>query len=176
MQRTKDLEDRKKYYRLRGVAQHTIKTAEKTYWRDFCSTMDKDTKATKVWGTIKKMSGVRSRQEIPTITDDGITCDTDQSKAELLAKKFAAVSSDENFSPTFQASRVQVEEEWKSVSDQPEVPLDINLPFEMHELVDAVRQCKRKSAPGPDHISYEMLKKYLTIYLNPSLSVTYGRA
>jgi len=165
MQRTKDLEDRKEYFRLRGVAQHIIKTAEKTYWQAFCSTMDKDTKASKVWGTIKKLSGVRSQQEIPTITDDGITYDTNQSKAELLAKKFAAVSSDNNFSQKFQTSRVQIEEEWKSVSDQPEVPLDINLPFEMHELVDAVRQCKRKSAPGPDRISYEMLKNIPRICL-----------
>jgi len=54
MQRTRDLEDRKKYYRLRGVAQHTIKTAEKTYWRDFCSTMDKGHQGDQGLGNNKK--------------------------------------------------------------------------------------------------------------------------
>ena len=158
MQRTKDLENRKKYYCLRGIAQHTIKEAEKTYWCDFCSNMNKDTKAGKVWRTIKKMSGAQSRLDTSTIVDDGISYDTNQSKAELFAKKFAAASSNENFSPEFQANRTKMEEKWQTEDDQPAVPLAINQPFEVHELVDAVKICKRKTAPGPDHISYEMLK------------------
>ena len=121
MQRTKDLEDRKEYYRLRGIAQHTIKEAEKTYWCDFCSNMNKDTKAGKVWRTIKKMSGAQSRLDTSTIVDDGISYDTNQSKAELFAKKFAAASSNENFSPEFQANRTKMEEKWQTDDDQPAV-------------------------------------------------------
>jgi len=56
------------------------------------------------------MSGAQSRQDTSTIVDDGITYDTNQSKAELFAKKFAAASSNENFSPEFQANRTKMEE------------------------------------------------------------------
>ena len=98
MQRTRDLEDQQTYYRLRGIAQYIIKDAEKQYWRDYCSTLDSTSKMSQVWGTVKKMSGVRSRPSIPAIVDDGVVYSTNKEKAELFAKKFAAVSSDENLS------------------------------------------------------------------------------
>jgi len=44
------------------------------------------------------MSGARSRPSIPTIVEGGVVYDTNQEKAELFSKKFAAVSSDENLS------------------------------------------------------------------------------
>ena len=101
MKRTRDLDDRQTYYRLRGVAQHTMKEAERQYWREYCSTLDHTSKMSQVWGTIKKMSGVRSRPPIPTIVDGGVVYSSNKEKAELFAKNFAAVSSDENLSASF---------------------------------------------------------------------------
>jgi len=36
---------------------------------------------------------------------------------------------------------------------------EINEPFELHELSDALRECKSKSSPGEDRVSYVLLKQ-----------------
>jgi len=172
MQRTQDLNDRQLYYRLRGVAQHTIKTTEQKYWRDYCSTLDSNSKLSEVWGTVKKMSGAWSRPSIPTIVEGGVVYDSNQEMAELFAKKFAAVSSDENLSSNFQARRAEFECQIKKLKPHDDECMEtpdsaspygqydsINVPFEIHELTDALRNCKSKSAPVDDRISYVMLKQ-----------------
>jgi len=115
------------------------------------------------------MSGAQSRLDTSTVVDDDITYDTNQSKVELFAKKFAAASSNENFFPEIQATSLpfwyaKMEEKWQTEDDHPAVPLAINQPFEVHELIDAVKICKRKTAPRPDRISYYMLKNIPTYY------------
>ena len=166
MQKTKDLTDRQNYYRLRGMAQHKIKAAQKQYWRDYCSTLDGNSKMSKVWGTVKKMSGVRSRPDIPTIVEDGVTYDNNRNKAELFARKFSSVSADDNLTADFIARRAVFEEQLKSAKatlNHNESTADerdsINAPLELYELVDALKKCKNNSTPGADRISYEMLKQ-----------------
>jgi len=172
MQRTRDLDDQQTYYQLRGVAQHTIKEAKRRYWRDYCSTLDSTSKISQVWETVKKMCGVRSRPSIPAIVDDGIVYSSNKEKAELFAKKFAAYSSDENLSTSFLARRNEFEREQDQSTAQRSVQYgntpaeapsgecdDINAPFEIFELSDALRKCKNKSSPGDDRISYILLKQ-----------------
>jgi len=50
MQRTKDLQDRMEYYWMKLRASSFIKSAQKTYWQDYCSTLDNTSKIGKVWG------------------------------------------------------------------------------------------------------------------------------
>jgi len=50
MQHSKDIADRQEYYRARGQAQHIIKSTQKQYWRDYCSTLDKTTKISMEYG------------------------------------------------------------------------------------------------------------------------------
>jgi len=145
MQRTLDLEDQQTYYRLRGVAQHTIKEAEKQYWRDYCSTLDSTSKMSEVWGTVKKMSGVRSRPTVPTIIDGGVVYSSNKEKAELFAKKFAAVSCDEKPAASFLAHRTEFEREQDlETAQQPGQTCNINAAFEIHELSEPLRKCNNK--------------------------------
>ena len=104
MQRTRDLNDSDEYYRLKGVAQRTIKTAKKTYWHDYDSTLDDKSKIGRVWRTIKKMSGVRASPSIPTITHN----DINRSKAELFVEQFY-VSAVKNLIQDFMAHRIKFE-------------------------------------------------------------------
>ena len=150
MPRTHDLNYWQLYYRLRGVAQHTIKTAEQQYWRDYCSTLDSSSKLSEVWGTVKKTSGARSRPSVPIIVEGSVVYDSNQEMAELFAEKFAAVSSDENLSSNFQARRAEFECQIKEVKPHDDESTEtpdtaspygqydsINVPFEIHELTDA---------------------------------------
>jgi len=168
MQRTRDLADRQDYFQLRGSAQHVVKDAQRQYWRDYCSTLDRTTKLTNVWRTVKSMSGVRNQPTIPTLTENGIAYDTNAVKAELFASKFAAISSDDNLSSDFKMRRNELERQMtadhaQSLNKSTDVSMtdkdEINCPFQMYEMVDALKTCKRKSSPGADRISYELLKQ-----------------
>ena len=169
MQRTGVLADKKQYFHLRGRAQHIIKSAQKNYWQDYCSTLDHSSKLSKVWSTVKSMSGVRSRPTIPALTENNICYDTNSDKAEIFAQKFAAVSSDEKLPDEFKARRKDFDRHLASQSAADDGSGDtrvnqdhddgINRAFEMHELLDAFKACKKKSTSGADRISYEILKR-----------------
>ena len=169
MQQTRDLADRKEYFQMRGRAQHIIKSAQKNYWQDYCSTLDHSSKLSKVWSTVKSMSGVRSRPTIPALTENNICYDTNSDKVEMFARKFAAVSSDENLSDEFKTRRREFDShlESQSVADvgladtrvNEEHGDGINSTIEMHELLDAFKACRKRSTPGADRISYEILKQ-----------------
>ena len=163
MQQTKSLDDRLNYFKLKGVAQHVIKNSQKSYWQDYCSSLDDTTKLGSVWKTLKKMNGVRSFSAIPNLTDNGVSCDTNYSKAELFAKTFSDVSANKNLTPEFIKRRADFEIEnhklLNSVDQSDDGDPIINAPFELHELKAALRQCKKNSAPGLDRVSYEILKQ-----------------
>jgi len=152
MQRTRDITDRQEYYTARGQAQHTIKSTQKQYWRDYCSTLDESTKISKVWSTVKSMSGVRSSRAIPTIKDGGQTYDTNMDKAELFASRFAAASSDENLPDSFRTRRAEIDRLMQADLENSNMSVEdnqkINCEFEMHELINALKSCKKNSAPG----------------------------
>jgi len=160
--------DRQEYFRLRGVAQHKIKAAEKKYWQDYCSTLDSSSKISKVWGTVRKMSGVRSQPSIPTIIEGGVTYDNNHDKAELFARKFSAASSDDNLPADFRIRRAVFEQQIQSeetsrnqyeYATSPDEHDGINYPFESFEMANALRKCKSSSTPGVDRISYQIRKQ-----------------
>ena len=101
MQQTRDLADRQAYYKLKGVAQRVVKDAKKQHWRDYCSALDKTSKIGKVWKAVKKISGIETKRSMPTLKECDLVYDSNQSKAELFAKKFASVSSNSNLSADF---------------------------------------------------------------------------
>ena len=55
MHKNKTLENCINYRRLKGKAQHVIKSTAREYWQDYCNTLDKSTKLGTVWRMAKKM-------------------------------------------------------------------------------------------------------------------------
>ena len=137
MQRTQDLNNRQTYYQLRGVAEHRIKDAEKQYWRDYCSMLDSTSKMSQVWSTVKKMSGTGSRPPIPAIVDGGVVYSSNQEKAKLFARKFAAVSSDENLPASFLA-RCREFERIQDFSTEQQSASVVDNTHARHHLVNAI--------------------------------------
>ena len=141
MQQTRDLTDRQTCYKLKAVAQRIVKDAKKPHWRDYCSTLDKTSKIGKVWKSVKKMSGVETKRSKPTLKEGDLMYDSNKSKAELFAKKFASVSSNSNLSADFLTRRATVEQqhiqpvapsgEWNGTTADDDT---IDTPFEPHEL------------------------------------------
>jgi len=163
MNKTKTPEDCAKYRRQKGIAQRIIKDAAKGHWQSYCSTMDKSTKLGSVWRMSKKMSGKTTGFRISHLTKDDILYKTDQDKANLLADVFAQASADSNHSAEFGKHKCKFEKDniadFTDSSTSEEKKSSLNTEFSMSELKAAVRQCKNKSSPGADLVTYEMIKE-----------------
>ena len=60
MHKNKTLDNCINYRRLKGKAQHVIKSTAREYWQSYCSTLDKSTKLGTVWRMARKMNGAQS--------------------------------------------------------------------------------------------------------------------
>ncbi|GFV77800.1 RNA-directed DNA polymerase from mobile element jockey [Trichonephila clavipes] len=75
--------------------------------------------------------------------------------ANLIGKTFASVSSSDSYSPAFQATKNRLER--TPINFRCRQPLPYNCDFDMFELKRALSSAHNTS-PGPDGISYELLR------------------
>src|SRR6266516_3207433 len=98
------------YKRSKAVAQRTLRDAQKDCWQSYCNTLNKNTKLGKVWSMSKRMGGHRnSCFNVPTLKTDTGPCISNATKAEALAKTFAAASATSNYPDTFIQHKQNVE-------------------------------------------------------------------
>ena len=87
---------------------------------------------------------------------------SNREKADLLASKFAKISSTENYSETFRKTKRDAESDPRLLENNAE-PNEynglLNMPFAAHELQTALQQTKNGTSPGEDKIPYEFLKQ-----------------
>ena len=149
--------------RLKGIAQHEIKSSSREYWQQYCSTMTSQTKLGNVWRMAKRMSGTCSEAKISTLSLGDTVAETDKEKAEAFAHTFSNVSSDKNFNPTFLQRKIDIETNHKILFENEPARDDnvtkLNEPFTIAELRRATREGKCNKVTGNDNISYEMLQK-----------------
>ena len=160
MRHTKDLNDCIEYRRCKGIAQRTLKEAQKSCWEDYCSNLTSDSKLGSVWRMAKRMVGVNTNQTIPSLSDETKTYHSATEKANLIAQTFAHTSSSQNYTDTFRIIKAEKETEWKTnATANTQTNNELNEFFSLNELNSAITQCKNKSSPGQDNISYEMIKQ-----------------
>lgn len=162
MKRSKDLDDCINYRRLKAIAQRTIREEQQNYWKQYCDTLNEDTKLTSVWRMAKRMGGKNSNNNIPTLIHDSKKYSTEQEKANIIAQTLSDTSSNSNYSSSFKQHRRQMESIWQSTETEnnsinPEMD-HLNQNFDLHELISAIKSAKLHSTPGEDKISYELLK------------------
>jgi len=155
-------ENVKEYRRLKGIAQRVIKDAASSHWENFCGTLDRTTKLSTVWSMIKRMNGVVSSGKVQRIVDGDIAAESDKDKADLFAKAFARISSDNNYSGHFILKKHEtagsLDAKLKEITVTYEHGSALNDSFTCCEVKQAIREVKSKSAPGDDRVSYTMLK------------------
>ena len=103
-------------------------------------------------------------------SDKGDTLERNTDKAELLARKFAKVSSTANYSEKFRKRKDELKSDCNLLNNDVETDernIHLNTPFSQHELARALRQAKQNTSPGEDGIPYECLivQELRAIYL-----------
>ena len=63
MNATRDHNDCLKYAKFKAQTRK-INEQKIYYWKNFCSTINRHTKSSKIWKTIKKMAGIQCNQQV----------------------------------------------------------------------------------------------------------------
>uniref|UniRef100_A0A3B1IE94 Reverse transcriptase domain-containing protein n=1 Tax=Astyanax mexicanus TaxID=7994 RepID=A0A3B1IE94_ASTMX len=146
------------FQKARAVARNVIRKAKRKYWRDFCSSLGRQTSVADVWSMIKKMGGKRVDCSIPVLKHGAEIAVSDREKAEILAKTFIAIHSNNNLTEDARLYREQQNRLNQCIITRCEDgghPLDVE--FSLLELKQALESA-RQTAPGKDEVCYIMLR------------------
>ena len=144
------IEFRKARARFRFV----IKKARKESWTIYISSINSKTPLTVVWKKVRKILGKFTPCQPPVLKINGREVADPQVVANEFAKHFANVSKKDVNRP-YSAQRQQIEE--AEINFTPSRNEPYNMPFTLREFESALSKCK-ESAPGPDDITYSMIK------------------
>lgn len=158
-QRSKKSEDGITYRQKKAIAQREIRSAQKTCWQNYCSSLTEASKLSSVWNMARKMTGKTSGRRAITLIKSGKPVTNSHDVAELFVEHYSNVSSNCNLSSDLLRRRQRLEKKWeKSASKFNSKTASLNLPFTFFELENAIKFSKKKTAPGQDTITYEILK------------------
>uniref|UniRef100_A0A3B5QAR3 Reverse transcriptase domain-containing protein n=1 Tax=Xiphophorus maculatus TaxID=8083 RepID=A0A3B5QAR3_XIPMA len=147
------------YKRKQAMVRRTIKNAKREYWRNFCSTIGKETKIEKIWKIIKRMNGIRREFEYPILKMDNMNIVRDEDKVEILARTFSKIHSSNNISEEGRKGRENTKLKYKELVESVEETNNLlNVEFTKAELNSALRKTKN-TAPGKDRIYYRMIRQ-----------------
>ena len=143
------------YKRARARCRRIFRENKRKSFRDFVSKLTSQTPLTKVWKMIKKLKGTESDSLSHVLRPDGSRAESEEAIANALAEKLAHNSSSARHTPEFLRAKQRAE------TTQPNFTSHnaehYNTTFTLEELMACLSDTGA-SAPGPDEISYEILK------------------
>jgi len=152
--RTKLVQDKINFKRLRAVARRTILEAKRKSWQDYISTINSRTPMSKIWKKIGKISGQYKPHPLPILSQNDQLITDPVEVGNAFGRSLYEISKGSN-DPIFQ-NRKRITEQ-RAVNFQSNEEEVYNKTFTMCEIREAIGQCK-DTAPGEDGISNQMIK------------------
>lgn len=138
------------FKRAKAKGRRIRREAKTDSWKTFLSSINSYTDTYKVWKRISALQG-RNTNTLPLVSTAG---DTLEDQANALGQHFESVSSSAHHTAQFlEHKKVMERQPLRRKKDR----MGYNCPFTKHEFAVALSTC-RKTSPGADKITYEMLK------------------
>lgn len=80
------------YKYCRALVRKVIKSAKKSSWREYCSSLSGETPISQLWSTVRKMNGVGRKANLPVLVHEAKIAATSVEKANLLVETFRKVT------------------------------------------------------------------------------------
>ena len=142
------------YQLIRARCRRTIKRKKRSSFRQYVSSINERTPAKKVWEKINKITGKNNNKLLHHLKDENNQLITDKKGiANKLGESFQQCSSSDNYSPDFQKIKHDAEKE--DIDFNTQESRNYNKKFKMRDLKWSIKKSK-SSAPGIDHIHYDM--------------------
>lgn len=154
--------ENKDEYRLkRNRATAVIIKTKKDSWRTFANNLNVQADPRKAWNEINSLCGRKVREKLSEpLMKDNQAAVTNIQKAEVLSDQFYHISSNKYLNEDFKQHKENYEARNTNLFDK-ETTLDktyYNNPLTAREFQTALDQ-KKKSAPGGDSITYEIINQ-----------------
>ena len=142
------------FRKARARFRFIIKKARKESWKIFISSINSKTPLSVVWKKVRKIAGKFTPCQPPVIKINGMNVSDPKLVANEFAKHFANISRKGGDRPfaQYRNRMEQVEVDFSSSGNE-----SYNMPFSITELKSALIK-SNESAPGPDDITYSMIK------------------
>merc|ERR1711895_172989 len=159
--KNKNVENRERWRQARRTHKPKCEEAQNESWKKFISEFDESMSLSTLCRRGKKLKGVAANS-IRILKDQGpagqIYSDTDDI-AERMARNFAEVSSDNNYTSSFLQKKIHAEQNMPNFEER--TNHYYNQDFTLEEL-DSALSSVGNTAPGEDEITYEMIKNLPT--------------
>lgn len=160
------------YKRYKAIAQRTLRFQRRQYWTSFCTSLTPKSKIADIWKLAKRMNGQTQQQRQIQIEIDGRRITEPAEVANAFAVYYRDATDIVVHNPAFEAYKNNMEQLWRTQRYEPKQCMEaLNDDFLMSELIKALQQTKNNSAPGEDHITYDIIKHLNDTYLSKLLNI-----
>ena len=158
LRKTLNMDTLMEYQRKKAMARKVIKEAKKESWRQFCSTIGRETTLNKMWMMVKKMIGKYKPPYIPVLIDGQNTAISDMDKANLLGGKFAEIHRGNHLDECVKKRKEDIMNANTDILNTREGNMSVlDVEFSLSELKMALGNTGY-SSPGCDDICYAMIR------------------
>ncbi|GFW48443.1 probable RNA-directed DNA polymerase from transposon X-element [Trichonephila clavipes] len=143
------------FKRAKALARRIRRQCQRESWIKYVSSIISSTTSQQLWRKVKAANSLYREFTIPILETSTALYSSPFDVANVIGQTFASVSSSDSYSPAFQATKDRLER--TPINFRCRKLLPYNCDFDMFELKMALSSAHNTS-PGPDGISYELLR------------------
>ncbi|GBN09355.1 hypothetical protein AVEN_156314-1 [Araneus ventricosus] len=151
------------FKRAKARARRICRRSQSESWINFVSSITSSTSSKQLWKKVRAANGIYPEFSIPILNTGNVTHSAPLDIANTLGHAFARVSATDSYSPDFVAIKNHAERTPLRFTARSTLPY--NSEFRMFELKTALSQA-HDTSPGPDGITYNMLRHLNTTSLS----------
>ena len=156
LRRNHNIENKIAYNRTKAKLRYYSNIAKRQSWQKYLSSINQNTTLNQIWKKVQMINGKFKQHPCPTLKDiNGNYIFDRKHVANILADHFANVSNPTNYTQRFQHYRQEKEQQRLNFTTRNE--FSFNSPFSEVEFGAGLCSAS-ESSPGPDSISYSMIK------------------
>ncbi|GBO33637.1 RNA-directed DNA polymerase from mobile element jockey [Araneus ventricosus] len=143
------------FKKTRAESRRIQRCSRRTSWRKFVSSITSTISSRQLWTKVKKAAGVSNNNAISVLTHNGQTISSLKGIADSIASTLAHTSSSQNYPPQILNNKINAEKQKLNFNSRTNFSYNSSFSFlEFQSCLASVHD----SSPGPDSITYSMIK------------------
>ncbi|GBL91055.1 hypothetical protein AVEN_184436-1 [Araneus ventricosus] len=151
------------FKRAKALARRIRRRSQRESWINFVSSITSSTSGKQLWKKVKAANGIYREFSFPILNTGNVTHSAPLDIANTLGHAFAQVSATDSYCPDFVAIKNRAERTPLRFTARSTLPY--NSEFRMFELETTLSRA-HDTSPGPDGITYNMLRHLNTTSLS----------